>query len=111
MANGVKITFMGAGSTVFVKNVLGDCMYREALKDAEIALYDIDATRLKESEKVLSALNHSINDGRATVKCYLGTANRKKALKNTTPDDRRHARHRRNLPRPPHDSRHAGFCA
>ena len=56
MANGVKIAFMGAGSTVFVKNVLGDCMYKEALKDAEIALYDIDATRLKESEKVLSAL-------------------------------------------------------
>lgn len=83
MANGVKIAFMGAGSTVFVKNVLGDCMYKEALKDAEIALYDIDATRLKESEKVLSALNHSINDGRATVKTYLGPANRKKALKNT----------------------------
>ena len=48
MAYNAKISFMGAGSTVFVKNVLGDCMFKEALKDAEIALYDIDATRLME---------------------------------------------------------------
>ena len=39
-----KITFMGAGSTVFVRNVLGDCMCSDALKDWEYALYDIDAT-------------------------------------------------------------------
>ena len=38
-----KITFMGAGSTVFAKNVLGDCMMTPALEDAVIALYDIDA--------------------------------------------------------------------
>ena len=75
MARNVKISFMGAGSTVFVKNVLGDCMFKEALKDAEIALYDIDATRLKESEKVLNSLNLSINEGRATVKTYLGAEN------------------------------------
>ena len=31
-----KITFIGAGSTIFVKNVLGDFMYRESLKDSEI---------------------------------------------------------------------------
>ena len=37
-----KITFMGAGSTVFVRNVLGDCMCSDALKDWEYALYDID---------------------------------------------------------------------
>ena len=83
MARNVKISFMGAGSTVFVKNVLGDCMFKEALKDAEIALYDIDATRLKESEKVLNSLNLSINEGRATVKTYLGAENRKEALRNT----------------------------
>ena len=33
----VKITFMGAGSTVFARNVLGDCMCTPALCDAEIA--------------------------------------------------------------------------
>ena len=76
-----KITFMGAGSTVFARNVLGDCMCREALKDSEIALYDIDAVRLKESEKILSVLNANINDNRAKIKTYHGVANRKKALK------------------------------
>ena len=33
-----KIAFMGAGSTVFAKNVLGDVMCREPLKDSEIVL-------------------------------------------------------------------------
>ena len=40
-----KITFMGAGSTVFAKNVLGDCMMTPALEESEIALYDIDPVR------------------------------------------------------------------
>ena len=44
-----KITFMGAGSTVFARNIIGDCMCREALKDSHFALYDIDGERLKES--------------------------------------------------------------
>ena len=35
-----KVTFMGAGSTVFAKNILGDCMCTEALRDAHLALYD-----------------------------------------------------------------------
>ena len=33
-----KITFIGAGSTVFAKNILGDSMCTPALQDAEIAL-------------------------------------------------------------------------
>lgn len=45
----MKITFMGAGSEVFVKNVLGDCMCVESLRESEMALYDIDARRLKMS--------------------------------------------------------------
>ena len=43
-----KITFLGAGSTVFARNVLGDCMASPVLASCEIALYDIDAQRLKE---------------------------------------------------------------
>ena len=35
----MKITFMGAGSTIFAKNVLGDSLMTEALCEAEIALY------------------------------------------------------------------------
>ena len=39
-----KITFLGAGSSVFAKNVLGDVMLTPALHDATIALYDISET-------------------------------------------------------------------
>ena len=76
-----KITFMGAGSTIFAKNVLGDCMRSKALQDAHIALYDIDAQRLKESRLLIDRLNESINKGRATITSHLGTNRRKAALK------------------------------
>ena len=75
-----KITFMGAGSTIFAKNILGDSMLTPVLQDATIALYDIDKTRLKESQMVLETLNTNTNQGRATIKTYLGVAKRKKAL-------------------------------
>jgi len=78
----VKITFMGAGSTVFCKNVLGDSMMSEALHDAEIALYDIDAERLEDSYLLITTLNKNINENRATVKKYLGVEERKDALRN-----------------------------
>ena len=38
----MKITFVGAGSTVFVNNIIGDCMLTEPLRDATVALYDIN---------------------------------------------------------------------
>jgi len=76
-----KITFMGAGSTIFARNVLGDCMLAEPLHDAELALYDIDATRLRESKAMLDVINKNINQGRAKITTHLGVANRKKALK------------------------------
>lgn len=78
----VKITFMGAGSTVFAKNVLGDCLCSPALNEAEIALYDIDAERLKDSEMMLTTINHNINSDKAVIKSYLGVENRKEALRN-----------------------------
>ena len=77
----MKITFMGAGSTIFARNVLGDCMCVESLRDAEMALYDIDGQRLQESEAMLQAINTNINAGRAKIKCYLGVENRKEALR------------------------------
>lgn len=76
-----KITFMGAGSTVFAKNVLGDTMLVPEFYDAELALYDIDSDRLEESYLVVEAMNKRINQGRATVKKYLGVENRKEALR------------------------------
>ncbi len=77
----MKITFMGAGSTIFAKNVLGDCMVSDTLHDIEIALYDIDETRLNESFELISAINKNCNENRATIKSYLGVKNRKEALK------------------------------
>ncbi len=76
-----KITFMGAGSTVFAKNVIGDSMLTPALRDFEFALYDIDADRLEESFIMVNALNKNINEGRARITKYLGVANRKDALR------------------------------
>lgn len=55
-----KICFLGAGSTVFAKNVLGDCMYVEPLKDATVALLDIDPERLGESERMVQNLNKTL---------------------------------------------------
>lgn len=77
----IKITFMGAGSTVFAKNVLGDTMLCESLCDCEIALYDIDGTRLEESKLLLDALNKNCNNNSAVIKTYLGVENRLEALR------------------------------
>lgn len=77
----MKITFMGAGSTVFARNVLGDCMCTPALCEAEIALYDIDKQRLEDSEIILRAINKNINNSRAKITTYLGVENRKEALR------------------------------
>ena len=75
-----KITFMGAGSTVFAKNVLGDSMMTPALEDSVIALYDIDAVRLEDSKRMLDTINRN-NGGKATIETYLGVENRKAALR------------------------------
>jgi len=51
-----KITFIGAGSTVFMKNIVGDLLQRESLSGAHIALMDIDPKRLQESAIVAQKL-------------------------------------------------------
>ncbi len=76
----MKLTFMGAGSTVFVRNVIGDCMCCEALRDSVFALYDIDAKRVEESRTILEAIKK--NKGcNARIECYVGVENRKEALR------------------------------
>lgn len=75
-----KITFMGAGSTVFARNVLGDVMTSEVLTDSVLALYDIDGDRLKQSEAILLAIAESLQSP-ARIECYLGVENRKNALR------------------------------
>ena len=44
-----KITFIGAGSTVFMKNIIGDILQREPLSGVQIALMDINQQRLDQS--------------------------------------------------------------
>ena len=71
---------MGAGSTVFARNVIGDCMCTEALRDSVFALYDIDAERLEESRTILEAMR-TAKGGYGKIECYVGVENRKEALR------------------------------
>lgn len=72
-----KVTFIGAGSTVFAKNVLGDCLKTPALQEFELAIFDINPERLAESEIML---NHIKNTSGSTcvIKAY---SDRKEALR------------------------------
>lgn len=76
----MKITFMGAGSTVFARNVIGDCMCSEVLRDSIFSLYDIDAERLQESRVILEAMREQ-KGSKAQIECYCGVENRKDALR------------------------------
>ncbi len=76
-----KITFMGAGSTVFAKSVLGDSLCTPALQESHLALYDIDPVRLKESKRMMTVLNKNINKGRAKITAHCGKAQRREALR------------------------------
>ena len=75
----MKLTFMGAGSTIFARNVIGDCMCAEPLRDSLFALYDIDPVRLSESLTILEAMRDALHCN-ARFECYLGPEQRKAAL-------------------------------
>ena len=62
----MKITFLGAGSTVFARNVIGDCILTPELGEFDVYLYDIDAQRLDESWQILTNINKTMN-GRARI--------------------------------------------
>ncbi|MFC5531309.1 alpha-glucosidase/alpha-galactosidase [Cohnella yongneupensis] len=72
-----KITFLGAGSTVFAKNVLGDVLQTPALQGFEIALFDIDHERLADSESMLLNLKRTAGSS-CEIKAY---KDRKQALR------------------------------
>ena len=75
----MKIAFMGAGSTVFARNVLGDCICTDAFRGMDIALYDIDRRRLEESETILSAINRA-HGNPAVIRTFCGPERRLEAL-------------------------------
>ncbi len=56
-----KITFIGAGSTVFANNLLGDILSYPELAGSHIALFDIDSERLKTSEIVANRVAQAVN--------------------------------------------------
>jgi alpha-galactosidase len=60
-ARAPKIVFVGAGSTVFAKNLLGDILLHPALAECEIRLTDIDAARLRVSEIVARRIGHTLS--------------------------------------------------
>ena len=74
----MKITFLGAGSTVFARNVLADCMCSEALRDCEIALFDINPVRLEESYAILNRINQGLG-GKTRISKY--SEHRREALR------------------------------
>lgn len=62
----MKITFIGAGSTVFARNVIGDCILTPELGDFDVCLFDIDPQRLDDSYQILCNINKTAN-GRANI--------------------------------------------
>jgi alpha-galactosidase len=78
MAN-PKITFIGAGSAVFMKNIVGDILQRPALAGATIRLMDINPTRLEESEIIAKKLIATLGVS-ATVETY---SNQRQSLDGT----------------------------
>jgi alpha-galactosidase len=76
MSANPRITFIGAGSSVFMKHIIGDILQRPALSGATVALMDIDKTRLEESEIIARKMIAQLGV-KATVETHL---NQKKAL-------------------------------
>lgn len=76
-----KITFLGAGSSVFVRNVLGDTMLHDSFEELEYALYDIDPVRVEDSRLMLEAINHKYRDGKVVIRTYVGLNELPEALK------------------------------
>ena len=71
-----KITFIGAGSTVFAKNLLGDILSFPELADSTISLMDIDPERLRTSEIVA----HKVADFFGAKPNIEATLDRRQAL-------------------------------
>lgn len=78
MKSNPKITFIGAGSTVFMRNIVGDVLQREALSSAHISLMDINEERLSDSVVVVQKMITTLDVG-ASITAH---TNQKEALEN-----------------------------
>jgi alpha-galactosidase len=72
-----KITFIGAGSIVFTRNLCSDILLTPALQDSTISLMDIDPVRLERSRKLVQA----IIDRRGLRACVEATTDRREAVR------------------------------
>ena len=73
-----KLTIIGAGSTVFTKNIVVDLLTIEQFKSIEIALMDIDQKRLIKTKEVLEVISKKMG---ANPKISIHT-NRRESLLN-----------------------------
>ena len=71
-----KIAMIGAGSTVFMKNILTDILLEPPFKDCDVALQDIDAKRLKTSKLVAEKIAQNLG----VTPNIMATENRREAL-------------------------------
>jgi alpha-galactosidase len=71
-----RIVFIGAGSTVFAKNLMGDILGFPELTDSTIVLMDIDAGRLATSQQVA----HRVNEALGANANIIATTDRREAL-------------------------------
>ena len=71
-----KLTIIGAGSTVFTKNIVVDLLTIDQFKSIEIALMDIDQNRLIKTKEVLEIISKKMG---ATPKISIHT-NRRESL-------------------------------
>ena len=71
-----KVTFIGAGSTVFANNLLVDILAYPELHDSTICLFDIDEQRLATSEIVARKVA-ALRGAKATIE---STTDRRRAL-------------------------------
>jgi alpha-galactosidase len=72
-----KVTFIGAGSIVFTRNLCSDILLTPALQDCTISLMDIDPVRLERSRKLVQA----IIDRRGLRACVEATTDRREAVR------------------------------
>jgi alpha-galactosidase len=71
-----KITFIGAGSLVFTRNLTNDILLTPALSGSTIALMDVDAQRLEQSRQIVQ----SMIDRRGSKATVVATLDRKQAI-------------------------------
>ncbi|CAN5579587.1 alpha-glucosidase/alpha-galactosidase [soil metagenome] len=74
------VTFIGAGSTVFAKNLLGDILSQPSFHSADIRLFDIDPVRLRTSE----VMAHKVADATGAKPSILATTDRGAAFDGAT---------------------------